>query len=213
MEFAELLDGYREANVIGTRGVGKIIESHILDSLSCLLSESTRKARCIVDVGSGGGLPGIPLKLVRRGVGVSLMEATGKKARFLGLACKELGIEDVDILCERVEVLGKSPGHRERYDVATVRALARLNVLAEYCLPLVKVGGHVVAMKGQIDSGELDLGRAAAQTLGGRVEEIIPVKMLDTFEQKQRHLVVFEKIARTPEQYPRRTGVPAKYPL
>ncbi|MGH3090007.1 MAG: 16S rRNA (guanine(527)-N(7))-methyltransferase RsmG, partial [Rubrobacteraceae bacterium] len=213
VKYAELLDTYKEANVIGTHGLAEIVENHIIDSLGCLLFDPLRDARGVVDVGSGGGLPGIPLGVLLAEAEVRLIEATKKKTRFLAVAAEELDASNIRISNGRVEEVGRSEKFRGRYDIATARALASLDVLVEYCLPLVKVGGYVVAMKGRLEDGEFERGRIAAKLLGADVAEVTGVPRISGCEQKDRRLVVFEKLSPTPGGYPRRTGIPSKRPL
>ncbi len=213
MNYCLLLDSYEESNVIGARNLSEIVEDHVLDSLSCVLFEPLRNAKELVDVGSGGGLPGLPLGIAVEGLRVSLIEATEKKVKFLESAVSQLRMSSVQTVNERAEDIGKSEAFRGRYDIATSRALASLDVLAEYCMPLVRVGGNVIAMKGRVEKEEFDRGKVAANFLGGEITEVIPVPRLLEYQQKQRHLVVFEKTAQTPAKYPRRVGLPAKKPL
>lgn len=212
--YSELLAGYRKANVIGTRDPEVILLEHVLDSLSCLLFRPLSRARRVVDVGSGGGLPGIPLKIALPDVRMALVEATGKKAGFLEEAVLGLGLSGVEVINKRVEEVGRDIEHRSAYDAAVARAVAALPTLAEYCVPLVRVGGHVVAMKGRIGEDELRQGEAAAGELGASVSEVLEVQRLpEVGEEKQRRLVILTKERESPERYPRKTGIPAKRPL
>ena len=211
--YARLLHGYEEANVIGTRDLPGIVLEHVLDSLGCFLFEPLGGARDLVDVGSGGGLPGIPIKIVEPALRSVLVEATAKKARFLRGAVEGLELEDVEVINARVEQIARTGAHRGAYDVATVRAVARLGVVAEYCVPLVRVGGHVVSMKGVLEDEELGEGERAAAELGARVSDLIRVPRLPELEEKERTLVILEKVGETPQKYPRNVGVPAKKPL
>ncbi len=213
MEYGLFLGSYEGSNVVGTRLIEEIVEDHVLDSMSCMLFEPTRKANELVDIGSGGGLPGLPLAITRGDLKVSLVESTAKKAKFLNEAVDHLSVTNAQIVNARAEDVGKSRKHRGLYDVATARALASLDVLAEYCLPLVRLGGYVIAMKAPVEKDELDRGRTAAELLGGEVVDVIPVERLPDYEQKQRNLVVFEKTSKTPDKYPRRVGLPVKKPL
>lgn len=213
VRYAEFLTGYREANVIGTRDFDSVLLDHILDSLSCLLCDALDEANTLVDVGSGGGLPGLPIAIVRPDLNVTLIEATGKKARFLRRAVDELGLPNVLISNARVEEMSRQESHRNVYDIATARALARLSVVAEYCVPLVRVGGCVISMKGRLDDEELAEGGRALKELGAEVEDVIRVPLLPEVGEKERRLVVLRKIRGTPGKYPRSVGVPAKKPL
>ena len=212
-EFAQVLSSYDAANVIGTRELDQIFLEHVLDSMSCLLFSRIENASDVADVGSGGGLPGIPLAMTMPDVRFTLLESTGKKAAFLQHAVEKLGVSNVDVVNERAEVVGQDPILRATQDVSTVRAVAKLSVLAEYCLPLLKVGGHVISMKGPVSEQEYEEGERAARLLGGIVLQTIPIPILDKLEQKTRQLIVFKKVEETPSVYPRRAGTPTKKPL
>ena len=211
--YAGLLSRYEKANVIGTRDFGEILCRHILDSLSCLLYPPMREATKVGDVGSGGGLPGIPLAVALPHADITLFESTGKKAAFLRYAVQELGLANVGVVNARVEESAREPHHRGAYDFCTVRAVARLSVLAEYSLPLLRRGGSVVAMKGRHDVDEWAEGERALATLRGRVSDEIEVHYLPSLEQGEGRLVLLEKLEETPDAYPRRTGMPARRPL
>jgi 16S rRNA (guanine527-N7)-methyltransferase len=212
-EYAWLLARYEEANVIGTREIGRILMDHVLDSLSCFLFRPLADAGRLADVGSGGGLPGTPIKICAPGTWVTLIESTGKKARFLRRVVDELSLTGTEVVNARVEDASRMVEHRGLYDVTTARAVARLSVLAEYCVPLLKVGGWVVSMKGRMPDEELSEGERAAEKLGARVSELIRVPHLPEVGEKERRLVVIQKVRETPGKYPRNVGVPAKKPL
>ena len=211
--YAGLLSQYERANVIGTKDFGEILRRHVLDSLSCLLFTPLKNARKVGDIGSGGGLPGIPLAVALPDAEVTLFESTGRKAEFLRYAVKELGLANVRVVNARIEESARDDDHRGKYGVCTARAWARLSVVSEYSLPLLRRGAHVVAMKGRVDADEWTEGGRALKTLGGRVSEEIQVHYLPDVEQGERRLVLLEKTEETPEVYPRRTGTPARNPL
>jgi len=213
LEFAQLLATYDRANVIGTRDLDGILLSHVLDSLSCFMYEPLFRARRLADVGSGGGLPGIPINIVRQDLGTTLIESTGKKAAFIWYAAEHLGLEGVQVANERAEDLGRTGEHRGGYDIVTCRAVASLSVVAEYCVPLLEIGGQVIAMKGRLGPEELSGGNSAAGALGAEVVEIKRVPMLPEVGQKERNLVIIQKTRETPARYPRRAGMMAKKPL
>jgi 16S rRNA (guanine527-N7)-methyltransferase len=212
-EFARYLGDHEEANVIGTRELRGVILDHVLDSLSCFLFERLRVARSLVDVGSGGGLPGIPIKIAEPEFRTTLVESTAKKARFLQRAAEHLSLEGVEVENARVEEIARTGAHRGAYDIATARALARLPVVAEYCVPLLRVGGYAISMKGKPEDEEIAEGKRAAEKLGARVSDLIRVPRLPGIEKKERCLVIIEKVEETPGKYPRKVGVPAKRPL
>lgn len=211
--FARLLSDYEEANVIGTREVGEVLLEHVLDSLSCFLFEPLGEAERLADIGSGGGLPGLPIKLSAPRVGVTLIEATAKKARFLRRAVEALAVDGVEVVNGRAEEVGRARDHRGVYDVTTARAVARLAVVAEYCVPLLRVGGHAVLMKGRLEGGEVSEGERAVESLGAEVSEVIRVPRLPEIGEKHRSLVVVRKVKETSDRYPRSVGTPARKPL
>jgi 16S rRNA (guanine527-N7)-methyltransferase len=212
-EYARCLAHYDRANVIGTRDLDRILLDHVLDSLSCFLHEPLFRARRLADVGSGGGLPGIPIKIVRPDLATTLVESTGKKARFLQHAVDGLALKGVEVANTRVEDLGRMRAHRGAYDVVTCRAVARLSVVAEYCVPLLESGGCAIAMKGRLEPEELTEGDRAVAALGAKVAATTRVPTLPEVGDKERHLVILEKIRETPARYPRRQGIVAKRPL
>jgi 16S rRNA (guanine527-N7)-methyltransferase len=160
-------------------------------------------ARSVVDVGSGGGMPGLPLKIARPDLDVTLLEADHRKAAFLVDACARLGL-DVRVVAERAEAAGRGP-LRESFDLAVCRALAAMPVLAELCLPLVRVGGRLLAMKGRVEDAEV-----AIATLGGGPPAAAPAP---SAARAQGVVVTVAKLAPTPAAYPRRPGLPSRRPL
>jgi len=212
-DYSGLLSSYDKANVIGTRDPDRVMLDHVLDSLGCLLFPPVMKAGGFADVGSGGGLPGLPLAIALPDASFTLFEATGKKAAFLRSAVESLDLTGVEIVNARVEQAAHDARLRASHEICTVRAVAKLSVLAEYCLPLLKVGGQIVAMKGDMSDEEYGEGERAASLLGGRLLQVVEVPLLPEMEQKTRLLVVLEKTADTPAIYPRRVGLPAKSPL
>ncbi|NLD84270.1 MAG: 16S rRNA (guanine(527)-N(7))-methyltransferase RsmG [Clostridiales bacterium] len=185
---------------------------HFLDSLLPLRDTAYffPGAR-LIDVGSGAGFPGLALAAARPDVTVTLLEAQGKRCRFLNAVRERLRLQNVAVIQDRAETLGRDPAHREGYDLAVARAVAGLNVLLEYLLPFVKEGGYALCWKGPAAEEELNDGRAAATALGGEIgafREMISPAM------EGRHLIVpVYKCERTAPQYPRKNGMPAKRPL
>lgn len=212
-QYAQLLAGYELANVIGTTDRDQIVIEHLLDSLSCLLFEGFDRGNSLIDVGAGGGLPGVPLGIARPGLRVTLLEATEKKVKFLRHIREELDLQNMQLLNARAEEVGGRLEYREVFEIATARALAALPVVAEYCAPLVKVGGAILAMKGRLAEEELAQGVAAGSQLGLELRGVLEVKYSAELMQKERQLVVFEKVAATPKEFPRRIGLARKRPL
>jgi len=213
-------------NLTAISGYEEVQCKHLLDSLSCILAfpqtESSQgipdtvplqrpaQPLLVIDVGSGAGFPGLPLKIMLPDVRMTLLEATAKKVTFLRHVVQELGLHDVQILHGRAEEVAQLAEHRERYDIVVARAVAALAVLLEYCLPLCRVGGRVVAQKGDDLQQEIEAAQNALHVLGGSLVDIKPVELPNL---SLRHLVVVDKISRTPLEYPRRSGVPSKRPL
>jgi 16S rRNA (guanine527-N7)-methyltransferase len=191
-----------------------VLVRHFLDSLSCLKALPRKELEAgarVIDVGTGAGFPGLPLKMVCPGMRLTLLEATRKKVTFLENVVGVLGLKGVEVIHGRAEELGRDPAYRERYDWALARAVAEMPTLAEYLLPLVRVGGTALAQKGEGAAAEVHGADAAIVTLGGRVRQLVPVELRGLAE--TRYLVVVDKVAATPEKYPRRPGVPQKRPL
>ena len=178
----------------------------VADSL--VLLEHLGDAKKIVDVGSGGGLPGLPLKIVRPDLSVTLVESDQDKAAFIVRASAALGLEDVEVLAKRAEEVGQDPRYREAFDVAVARALAPMPVLAELCLPLVRVGGRLLAQK--TANEDLQKAAPAIDVLGGALNRVVAapsaIRGVGT-------VVIIDKIRPTPAAYPRRPGVPERKPL
>lgn len=211
--YASLLAEYEQANVIGTRDKATILLDHLADALSCSLTGCISGGKSLVDVGSGNGLPGIPLRLAYPEIGLTLLEATAKKVRFLDWAVLELDLSGVETVNQRAETAGHAACYRDSFDVAVAQAVAALPVVLEYCAPFVKRGGAVIAMKGDLVSEEIRAGERAAAALGAELEEIHQVEFLPELVQKGRRLLVFRKRVATPEHFPRRVGVPKQRPL
>ncbi len=213
MNYARLLASYEQSNVLGTKDLNSIVLRHILDSLSCFLYEPLANTQRLADVGSGGGLPGIPLAIAISDVQATLIESTGKKSLFLDRAATVLRLEGVTVANARVEDLAHRKDHRATYDVATTRAVAHLSVVAEYCVPLVRVGGCAISMKAGLTDAELSEGERAARIVGARISERIRVPSILEAVDRERQLVIIEKVRETPTQYPRKPGMPTKKPL
>ncbi|MEW5898397.1 MAG: 16S rRNA (guanine(527)-N(7))-methyltransferase RsmG [Bacillota bacterium] len=184
---------------------------HIVDSLTCLPAVPLNGARRVVDVGAGAGLPGIPVKIARPEIRLTLVESSLKKAGFLEDAIRELGLTETKVLRGRAEELAHRADLREQFDCALSRALAPLPVLLEYCLGFVRPGGFLVALKGPAAVREEAKSARALFLLGGAIRETKEIVL--PFLGHRRRLIVVEKTAPTPPKYPRRTGIPAKRPL
>jgi 16S rRNA (guanine527-N7)-methyltransferase len=190
---------------------GKIRAKHFLDSLSCLMAMRGAPMERVIDIGTGAGFPGLPLKIACPGMRLTLVDSVGKKAEFCRHIVETLRLKDVDVIQERAELIGLHPAHRQGYDWALSRAVAEMPVLVEYTLPLVKIGGRMLAMKGESGPVESQAAEHAMRLLGGHLLQLIPVSLPGV--EDQRYLVVVEKLAATPDRFPRRVGIPAKRPL
>ena len=198
-------------NLTAIRSSEQIRIKHFLDSLTCLPVMREMPMERVIDIGSGAGFPGLPLKIICPAIQLTLVESVGKKADFCRHIAQTLGLENVNVLQDRAESIGQMAAHRQQYDWAVARAVAVLPVLVEYLLPLVRVGGAMLAMKGEGAPAEVHSAEHATHLLGGRLRKLIPITLPGVVE--ERYLVVIDKIAATPDSYPRRVGVPTKKPL
>jgi 16S rRNA (guanine527-N7)-methyltransferase len=207
----ELVDWNTRFNLTAIRDPQEIHTKHFLDSLTCVMALGERNLGRLIDIGTGAGFPGIPLKIVYPKLQVTLVESVGKKAEFCRHVVKVLDLKSVEVVQERVETLGQDPAYREQYDWAVARAVAILPALAEYLLPLVRVGGSMLAMKGESGPAEAHSAERALKILGGHLRQLLPVTLPGVAE--ERYLVVIDKVAATPSGYPRKVGLPTKHPL
>jgi 16S rRNA (guanine527-N7)-methyltransferase len=208
----ELIEWNSRFNLTAIRDESGIEIKHFLDSLTCILAfEPSSPPRSLIDVGTGAGFPGIPLKLVYPHLRLTLVESIQKKAGFCQHVVETLGLRQVTVLAQRAEDVGQDPQHREAYDVATGRAVAPMPTLVEYLLPLVRIGGMVIMQKGENAPAETQQSEKVIARLGGQLRKIMPIALPAVVE--DRYLVVLDKVAQTPAEYPRRTGLPAKQPL
>lgn len=208
---ALLLEWNERISLTAIREPRQIRVRHFLDSLSCVAATGPLNNHSLIDIGSGAGFPGLPLKIAFPDLQLTLVESIEKKARFLEMVKEELGLTGIAIIADRAEVVGRSPDHREKFDWATARAVADLRVLVELCLPLVRVGGCMLAQKGQNAEAETAAAATAITTLGGGEAALTAIRLPET---EQPHtLIVISKVGPTDERYPRRVGIPAKRPL
>ncbi len=207
----ELIDWNERVNLTAITDPLAIEMRHFLDSLSVLKAVSLPPGTRVIDVGAGAGFPGLPLKIVCPQIQLTLLEATGKKTTFLQHMITQLILSQVKIANARAEEAGQDPAHREHYDVVVARAVAHMPILAEYLLPLCRVGGRCIAMKGESAAAEIGLAENALRLLGGRFVQLTPIELPHVAE--THYLVVIEKVAATPHHYPRKPGIPSKKPL
>jgi 16S rRNA (guanine527-N7)-methyltransferase len=213
--YQELVSWNEKTNLTAVTEREPVQTRHFLDSLSVIQAfpvlVSTNQPISLIDVGTGAGFPGIPLRIACPQLVVTLLEATGKRTAFLQHVITLLGLDGVSVITGRAEEVGHESAQRERYDVVVARAVAKMATLTELCLPFARVGGHFIAMKGSGVEPEVNEAQHAINLLGGEVRTVKPVIVPGSNE--ERTLIVIGKTASTPSKYPRRSGMPAKRPL
>lgn len=187
----------------------EIIKKHFIDSLT--ISKYVEKNARIIDVGTGAGFPGIPIKIARDSVNVTLLDALNKRLNFLNEVIEKNNLKDIQTVHFRAEEAGKNKSYREKFDIATSRAVASLNVLVEYLLPLVRIGGKCICMKGSNIAEEIEVSKKAISTLGGEIERIEEFELPGS--DMRRNIIVIKKMKDTPVKYPRKAGTPSKEPI
>jgi 16S rRNA (guanine527-N7)-methyltransferase len=207
----ELIDWNARFNLTAIREPEAIRVKHFLDSLTCVMAWRDRPPASLIDVGTGAGFPGIPLKILQPSLALTLVESVGKKAEFCRHVTAALGMEKVDVVQARAEEVGQMRQYREHFDCAVGRAVANLPILVEYLLPLVRIGGVMVAQKGESGPAEAHASEHAIHLMGGRMRQLIKIELPGVAE--ERFLIIIDKIAATPVNYPRRVGIPSKKPL
>lgn len=207
--FYEMLLSYNKiCNLTAITEQKDVLYKHFLDSLAG--EELFEDKAKVVEIGSGGGFPSVPLMIVRGDLEFTLIESTGKKCRFLESVVEKLGLNCANVLNIRAEEGAHSENLREKFDIACARAVASLNVLSEYCLPYVRVGGKFIAYKGDADE-EIKEGERAIKLLGGEIESIIKYSLPEGAG--KRTLISIRKVKSTDEKYPRGHGMERKRPL
>jgi 16S rRNA (guanine527-N7)-methyltransferase len=203
---ALLLEANTRFNLTAVTDPDEAWTKHVFDSLTLLPYVVSAEARHVIDVGSGGGLPGVPLAIALPEVDFTLLEATGKKANFLGDAAQRLQLANIEVINDRAETIGRDrDNHREQYDLVVARAVGRLAILLELAVPLAVVGGHVAAIKGARAGREIEEASQALRLLHSEVAE--------TARTPTGTIVLIEKLRSTPKLYPRRPGEPKRAPL
>lgn len=188
-----------------------VCTKHFIDSISLCRAVDCSKAYELIDIGTGAGFPGIPLKIVFPNLKITLLDSLGKRVKFLNTVIAELGLQGIETIHGRAEDFAKSGMLRELFDLCVSRAVANLSILSEYCLPYVKVGGYFISYKSEKITDELQMAQTAIQILGGAVydqkELILPNSNI------YRNLLMIKKVQDTPKKYPRKAGLPSKEPL
>lgn len=205
-----LLEWNQHTNLTAITDRHAVVVRHFLDSLALARVWTDRPPESLADIGTGAGFPGLPLKILWPHLRLLLVESIGKKTAFLQHTVDLLQLREVEIRTGRAEEIGQHSQYREQFAAVTGRAVAALNVLAEYCLPLCRVGGTFIAPKSTAGMAEIDGAQQAIKTLGGQFRQTIEVQLPNV---GSHLLVVIDKIERTPQRYPRRAGIVTKRPL
>ena len=204
-----LLEWNEKINLTAIIEPDEVKIKHFLDSLTVLKYINDEDK--VIDIGTGAGFPGIPLKIMKLDVKITLLDSLNKRINFLNLVIEELELKTIEAIHGRAEEFARNKLYREKYDVAVSRAVANLSTLTEYMLPFVKVGGRCICMKGANLKEELDKAKNAIQELGGKIE------IIDNFylsnNDNERNIVIIKKIKETKLKYPRKAGIPSKEPL
>lgn len=204
-----ILEWNEKINLTAITEPTEILQKHFIDSLT-IYPYLTEK-RTIIDVGTGAGFPGIPLKIVNPNHTVVLLDSLNKRLNFLQEVIKQLKLKKIETIHARAEEGAKNKQYREMFDIATSRAVAPLNILVEYLLPFVKLGGRCIAMKGNNTKEEIQNSQKAIEILGGQIEKVEEFRLPNS--EIQRTVILIKKVKKTPEKYPRKAGIPSKEPI
>ena len=208
--YADLLVDWNEKiNLTAITEINDIWVKHFLDS--CMISKYIDNDSSLIDVGTGAGFPGIPLIIINDTLKVTLLDSLNKRINFLNAICNELQLSNIKTIHSRAEDAGRDVEHREKYDIATARAVANLATLAEFCLPFVKVNGLFVCMKAGNCEVEIEESKNAIRLLGGKIENVVKSNLPNT--DIERKIILIRKIKETPREYPRKAGTPSKKPI
>lgn len=212
MKYKELVKEWnKKINLTAITEDEEIIKKHFIDSIKVFKCDYVKNAKSIIDIGTGGGFPGIPMKIVKSDNNMVLLDSLNKRINFLNEVIGELELENINTIHGRAEDFAQKTEYRQKFDLAVSRAVANLTVLLELCLPYVKVGGHLVALKGPAIDDEIKNAEIALKVLGGIIEEIIEVDIEGS--DLKHNLLVVKKIKDTPKKYPRKAGMVTKNPI
>ena len=210
--YKKLIQEWNEnINLTAITDDNEIAIKHFIDSASCFKSNKLGGEVSMIDVGTGAGFPGIPLKIINSNIKLTLLDSLNKRINFLKIVAEDLELEDIEFCHGRAEDFGQDPDYREKFDICVSRAVANLAVLTEYCLPFIKIGGYFIAQKGPKKDEELEVASKAIELLGGEIESVLEVTI--PFSDITHSIVIIKKVAETPKQYPRKAGKPTKKPI
>lgn len=211
-KYRQILVEYNQhMNLTGITEQREVYIKHFLDSVAIFKNGYIADDLSVIDVGTGAGFPGLPLKICNPKIKLTLLDSLNKRINFLKTVGQELGLNEIEYVHGRAEDIAQKPEHREKYDIATARAVASLPVLLELCVPYVKIGGFFICLKGPSVDIELGQAKNAMKLLGVRLVEKINVILPD--QELKHNILVFKKEEKTPAKYPRRAGKPSKNPL
>lgn len=212
IRFYEILVEWNKVmNLTGITEYDEVVEKHFVDSLSIVKAIDIKNVESVIDIGTGAGFPGIPLKIAFPHLKITLLDSLNKRIKFLNTVIDELGLEDIHTIHGRAEDFAKQEAYREKYDLCVSRAVANLSTLSEYCLPYVNVNGMFVPYKSGDIEDELNNSKKAVHILGGKIENTIKFELPGT--DIGRSFVKIKKIKNTTKKYPRKAGLPSKEPL
>ena len=206
-----LVEWNKVMNLTGITDYDEVNLKHFVDSLTIVRVKNMKNVENVIDIGTGAGFPGIPLKIVYPEIKIVLLDSLNKRIKFLNTVIGELGLKNIETLHGRAEDYAKKSEYREKFDLCVSRAVANLSTLSEYCIPFVKVGGEFISYKSGTSDEEINEAQGAVNILGGKIEKTEKFKLPGT--DMGRALVMIKKEKHTPGRYPRKAGVPGKEPL
>ena len=204
-----LVEKNKVMNLTGITEWDEVLEKHFLDSISLIRAVDLNQELSVMDMGTGAGFPGLPLKIAFPNLKITLADSLNKRVKFLQEVIDALGLEDIEAVHGRAEDLAKNKDFRQQYDLSVSRAVANLSTLSEYCLPFVKIGGQFVSYKSGECDEEVESSKKAVFVLGGKIKDVIKFELGES----GRSFIVIDKVNGTPKEYPRKAGTPAKNPI
>lgn len=206
-----MLEWNEKINLTAITDIDEVYIKHFLDSASCLATGYIKDEDSLIDVGTGAGFPGVPIKILNEKLKITLLDSLNKRIKYLEDVVDKTKLQEVTLVHSRAEDAGSNKLYREKYDIALSRAVASMNVLCEYCLPFVKVGGYFICQKGPSYKEELDNAAKAIDILGGKLIKVMDYKL--PFSDITHYIIVIEKVKPTPTKYPRKAGKPSTEPI